>query len=194
MAVKLTLSMTGYYSKNWPKIKILLNDCCVGTAEVCDYSELDFILDLSNTVNRLEIHYVDKTEQCTITDSSGNITQDQSVKLQGIRLNDILLDDWMINKSFYYPDYTDFPGYLEHVVNPAAEFASHLHWFFPGRFIFAESLPSEDLLWYWYRDRQRYVYHKKFEGKSGLREENYIGSYDPCSDIINEIKGILDRV
>ena len=68
---------------------------------------------------------------------------------------------------------------------------SCLHWFFPGKFKF-QALPSEENLWTWYRDCRRYKYTKQFTGKDLLRNNEYIGSYDPHSELINEIKSIIN--
>jgi hypothetical protein len=186
--MKLTVIAKGTYSVKWPVIEIFVNDQHAGSAEVQDLSELDFDITLDQEQNYIRIHYSNKEEHHTVIDR-GKIISDQSVELLQIRLDDILLATWVLTEAHYEPEY--FAGFR--LSNPEApvQLKSQLIWHFPGNFILP-AVPEQSKFWFWYRDQRRFIHIKQYSDKDGYREENYIGSLDPLTDLIQEIENVLD--
>ena len=186
--MKLTVIAQGTHSIEWPIIEVVVNDCSVGSYKVQELSELNFDLALDQEQNYICIHYTNKEEHHTVVDN-GKIVSDQSVKLLQVRLDDILLDTWFLTEAHYEPDY--FAGFQ--LSNPSAptQLKSQLIWHFPGTFVLP-MVPAQDKFWFWYRDQRRFIHSKQYSDKDGYREENYIGSLDPLTDLIQEIKNVLD--
>ena len=186
--MKLTVIAQGTYSIAWPVIEVFVNDCSVGSAKVQELSELDFDIVLDQEQNYIRIHYTNKEEHHTVVDND-EIVSDQSVELLQVRLDDILLDTWFLTETHYVPDY--FAGFR--LSNPLApkQLKSQLIWHFPGT-LMLPPVPGKDKFWFWYRDQRRFIHIKQYSDKDGYREENYIGSLDPLTDLIKEIKNVLD--
>lgn len=186
--MKFTVIASGKYSIEWPIIELIVNGKSCGTAEITEYTVADFDIELLQEKNVIEILYTNKKEHHTVVNDSC-ITSDQSLEIQKIRINDILLDNWFLTQGYYYPDY--FAGFLERYPLADKKLKSQLVWHFPGKFIF-ETVPKESNFWFWYRNQRRYIHIKKYSEKDGYREENYIGSFDPLTDLINEIKRLIN--
>lgn len=186
--MKLTVIAQGTHSIEWPVIEVFVNDRSVGSAEVQELSELDFDISLDQEQNYIRIHYTNKEEHHTVV-NNGEIVSDQSVEVLQVRLDDILLDTWFLTEAHYKPDY--FTGFQ--LSNPLApqQLKSQLIWHFPGTLVLP-AVPDEDKFWFWYRDQRRFIHVKHHSDKDGYREENYSGSLDPLTDLIQEIKNVLD--
>jgi hypothetical protein len=95
----------------------------------------------------------------------------------------------VLTEAHYEPEY--FAGFR--LSNPEApgQIKSQLIWHFPGNFILPV-IPEQSKFWFWYRDQRRFIHIKQYSDKDGYREENYIGSLDPLTDLIQEIENVLD--
>lgn len=186
--MKFTVIAKAQFSVEWPRIEVTVNGNICGTAEIQDVAEIDFDIDLNQAYNTIAIRYINKQQHHTVFEN-GAIVQDQTLELQQVRLNDILLDNWFLTQGHYYPNY--FEGFLQQCPDAERKLRSQLIWHFPGEFVF-ESVPSEDKFWFWYRDQRRYIHVKQYSDKEGYREENYIGSFDPLTDLMNDIRKIID--
>lgn len=186
--MKFTVIAKGTYSVEWPKIELCVNGVSCGTAEINSQAEIDFDIALSQASNTIQIVYVNKKEYHTVFEN-GQIVSDQSLEIQNIRMDDILLDSWFLTQGHYYPDY--FQGFLEQCPDADKKLKSQLIWHFPGVFEF-DPVPNESQFWFWYRDQRRYIHVKQYSDKDGYREENYIGSFDPLTDLVNDITRLID--
>lgn len=184
----LTIIANGVYSDDWPEIQVFENDNLCGTAKIQEHSQVDFQLQLNKNSNIIRIDYTNKTESSTKV-NDGAVVSDQYLEIKNIRLNNILLDKWILTESDYYPNY--FLGFLNN--NPHAEKKLHsqLIWHFPGSFV-VQPLPNKDVFWEWYFYQCRYVYVKQYDEKGKSREEHYSGSLNPLTNLISEIKRIIN--
>ena len=186
--MKLTIIAKGAYSIDWPEIEISVNNQVVGTGIVNEYSELDFEFELNCVENQVCIHYINKKEHHTVQHNNV-IISDQSLTLIGIRIDDILLNNWIITEGYYYPDY--FEGFKEQVPNASKKLHSQLIWHFSGHFELP-TLPYKDNFWRWYQHQNRMIHIRTHDTKTGLFKENYLGSFESYQDLIDEIKKIIN--
>lgn len=176
------------YSDDWPEIQVFENDNLCGTAKIQGHSQVDFQLQLNKNSNIIRIDYTNKTESSTKV-NDGAVVSDQYLEIKNIRLNNILLDKWILTESDYYPNY--FLGFLN--ANPHAEKKLHsqLIWHFPGSFV-VQPLPNKDVFWEWYYHQRRNVYVDFLDGKDQQRNEQYAGSTELYAELIQEIKDIIN--
>lgn len=186
--MKFTIIASGTHSIDWPIIELVVNGQSCGTAEVQTHCEVDFDINLDRDQNTIELVYVNKQQYHTVFEND-RIVSDQSLELKKVRVDDILLDNWFLTQGHYHPAY--FAGFLEQFPGADKKLKSQLIWHFPGTFVF-ETVPNKEKFWHWYRDQRRYVHIKTYADKDGYREENYIGSFDPLDDLVNDIKGIIN--
>lgn len=98
--LKLTLTATDADCR-WPGIRIWNDGKIIADQSVTDgifEFEYNEIVDMSRSNKVLEIEYYGKTDQDTITDSSGNIIQNQSLTIERLLINDI---DIIENSTMY---------------------------------------------------------------------------------------------
>lgn len=186
--MKFTVIVKGTYSVEWPQIQLIVNGQVCGEAEIQEHTEVDFDIEFNESCNQIEIAWTNKQQHHTVFEH-GRIIQDQTLELCQVRLDDILLDNWFLTQGYYYPDY--FEGFLQQVPDAPRQLASQLIWHFPGRFQF-EPVPNQQQFWFWYRDQRRYVHIKTHNNKSQYREEQYIGSFDPLTDLVQGIERIIN--
>ena len=186
--MKLTLIAQGTYSDEWPELEVFVNGDSCGRQKVEDLAELDFEIRLDRPSNTVEIHYVNKQEHHTKVED-GQVVADQCVELLKIRVDDILCHGWMLTTGVYYPRY--FQGFRDSNPDAPSHLRSQLIWHFPGVFQLM-ALPARDQFWDWYCQQRREVHMRSFQGKSLQRQENYVGSLDPLTDLVDEIKAIID--
>lgn len=186
--MKFTVIARGTHSVEWPRLEVFVNNKSVGEQEVQEHSELDFDVTLDQELNYIKIHYNNKEQHHTVVDN-GTIVSDQTVELLQVRLDDILLDTWFLTEGHYAPDY--FEGFKLQYADAPDQLKSQLIWHFPGNFVLP-AIPTEDKFWFWYRDQRRFIHTKTYSDKDGYREENYAGSLDPLTDLIQEIKNVID--
>lgn len=185
--MKLTIIANGKHSIEWPHLEVLINNRSLGTKEVQGLCELDFDLAFDHQENIIKLKYTNKQEHHTQL-KNGEIIQDQELEILKIRLDDMLLDSWVLTEGWFYPNY--FAGFKKLAPDAPKKLKSQLIWHFPGEFV----LPNlvGDNFWFWYRDQRRHKHSKKHFDKDGHRDERYIGSLDPLSDLVAEIKDILN--
>jgi len=186
--MKLTVIAKGHCSQVCPEIKIFENNQCIGQHIVQDLCELDVEIQLAQPNNVISINYFNKLGSHTKIEDSV-IVQDQFVELMDLRLDDILLDRWMLTESDYCPDY--FAGFQ--LANPDAPaiIRSQLIWHFPGQFVL-QSLPSTGVFWEWYYHQRRNVYVDQLDARDQQRNEQYAGSTELYPELIQEIKDIIN--
>lgn len=186
--MKLTVIAKGHCSQVYPEIKIFENSQCIGHHVVQDLCEMDVEIQLSQPNNMITIEYFNKLESHTRVENSV-IVQDQYVELIDLRVDDILLDRWMLTESDYQPAY--FDGFR--LTNPTAPVTirSQLIWHFPGQLIL-QSLPPADVFWEWYYHQRRNVYVDFLDGKDQQRNEQYAGSTELYAELIQEIKDLIN--
>lgn len=185
--MKFTIIATGTHSIEWPIIQLIVNEQVCGQCEIREFTEADFDIKLDQPINSIELAWINKQEHHTVFDQD-RIVQDQTITLCQVRMDDILLDSWFLTQGRYYPDY--FYGFLQQCPDAPRELRSQLIWHFPGKFVF-EKVPSRENFWLWYRDQRRYVHVKTWGNKDQHREEGYIGSYEPLSELIEEIERLI---
>lgn len=184
----LTIIAAGSYSEDWPEIEVFENDVLCGVSKIQELSEVSFPINLEANQNIIRIAYTNKTEASTKV-QDGVIISDQYLEIKNIRINNILLDQWILTESDYYPTY--FSGFLE--ANSCAEtkLRSQLIWHFPGNFII-QPLPNKNKFWEWYYHQRRHVYVNQMSIRDQERNEQYAGSTDPLTELITEIKTIIN--
>jgi len=186
--MKLTVIAKGSHSVEWPKLEVFVNGRSCGCQEITDLQEYNFDVSFDQDQNYIQFHYINKQEHHTVT-KDGKIISDQNLEILKLRIDDILLDSWFLTEGYYVPDY--FPGFRSNFPLEPSTLKSQLIWHFPGFYDFP-AVPKEDQFWFWYRDQRRYVHVQQYKDKDNDRNENYTGSLDPLTDLIAEIKNIIN--
>lgn len=187
--MKLTVIAQGWHSDEWPLLSITVNNKEYCQKEIQNLTEFDIDINLLEENNSVSINYINKQEHHTKFENN-SIVSDQYVEIKALRLDDILLDSWVLTEGTFYPNY--FDGFLQQCPDAATNIRSQLIWHFPGKFILP-ALPSESNFWLWYRHQRRNIHVTHYsQGNSAYREEAYIGSLDSHKDIVEEIKKIIN--
>jgi hypothetical protein len=183
--MKLALYCTPHFCSQWPKIKVILNNKEINTFEITEETPSAIVnLELEEQ-NNLEINYYNKKEEHT-THINGVILQDQYLNLDFIRIDNILIEPWVLTDGYYNPKY--FAGYLKHVSNPEEKIKSQLIWHFPGIFSFP-IFPKN--FWDWYYEQKQSKEVIKFLDKDPDRINKFRGSLDPCTELVQKIKELI---
>lgn len=98
--LKLTLTATDA-DRRWPGIRIWVDGQVIADQQIADgIFEFEYAQKVDMNCNNkvLEIEYYGKTDQDTITDTTGNIVQNQSVTIERLLINDI---DIIENDTMY---------------------------------------------------------------------------------------------
>lgn len=186
--MKLTILAKGYGVDIYPEIKLYENEKYIGSRVVKNYCELDFDIELKEKSNNLVIDYFNKLEHHTKV-NNGVIVEDQYIEFVGLRLDDILLNNWMLTESYYYPRY--FSGFLSQCADAPTKVRSQLICHFPGQ-LMLQPLPDKNKFWEWYYHQRRHIYVEQMSIRDQERNEQYAGSTDPLSELITEIKNIIN--
>jgi hypothetical protein len=187
--MKITVIAKGTKSTEWPRMRVLVNGESYGDFEVVDHCEYNVEIPLVHKNNFVELDYFSKTENHTVV-QDGQIVLDQSLQLEAVRFDDILLDSWFVTEGYYCPRY--FQGFKSQFSDAPLTIKSQLIWHFPGSFQFAP-VPAESEFWFWYRDQRKQVHSARFSSaKDQARDEAYIGSLDLHNNLIQEIKRLID--
>jgi hypothetical protein len=171
----------------WPEISVSINDvhvknfvinqkCCV----------IEFYSDLNSVKNTLELYYFNKTQDETIISTTGEITKDQSLRLNRIWVDDVLMQTWFLTDGQYVPEY--FDGFLSQFPNSPKILKSQLNWHFPGKYNINFSNP----FWPWYSNNRKHHSKKINVDKDQERWENYSGSFNSHQDLVNEIYNLIN--
>lgn len=186
---KFEFVLRGTRSRNWPCVSVICNGQHCYSTTVDEETVFVAELYMDQLDNMITLHYFNKTQGDTITDAEGNITADQSLELVAVRMDGILLENWVWNEGTYHPQY--FPGFLRSNPLAPASLRSQLIWHFPGRFQLP-LLPHGDRFWTWYQSERQQRVLSDLVDPTGQIAGNYRGMTDEDREIITEIKGILD--
>jgi hypothetical protein len=134
----------------------------------------------------LTIDFFSKTESDTVVDNTGAIVADTEWRIESIWCDDIKLEPWFRNDAVYRPRY--FEGFLSQFPDSPAEIAAPYQFNFPGT-----------VLWSWQGDFWEWYFHEKnnrevinFLDKDPDRVWKFRGSVDDCSDLVKDIRNILN--
>jgi len=136
-------------------------------------------------LGKLKIVFGGKTENDTIVDSNGNIIADTEFRILNIRCNQIKLEPWILTDFVYYPDY--FSGYLQQFPDSPIIITSPYQYNFPGTLEF--NWVSNFWDWYFEEKNKREVI--SFLEKDPDRVWKFRGSLDPCEDLVEKIKELI---
>lgn len=185
--MKLTLYCTPHFCGQWPVIKVILNNKEINTFQVTEENPNITVNLKLEEQNNLKINYFNKKEKHTAY-KDGAILQDQYLSLDCIRIDDILVETWLLTEGYYEPDY--FPGYLKSTHNQKLDtkLKSQLIWHFPGTFSFPTFTKN---FWDWYYVNKIQKEVVKFTDKDPERIFKYRGSLDPCTEIVKKLKELI---
>lgn len=167
----------------WPEISISLGQQTVSNLIIADRNIFDITFD-SDPGNVLKIFY-HKTESETIVEH-GEIVKDQSLKLNRIWVDDVLMESWFITEGCYYPNY--FAGIRERFPDWPSQLPSQTIWHFPGLYEINFAAP----FWPWYHKQRKKFSEVQHSEKDNERWENWSGSSDSHSDLVKEIYRLLN--
>lgn len=145
------------------------------------------LVKIQNTaLDSLTIDFFSKTESDTVTDSTGAIVADTEWRIESIWCDDIKLEPWFRNDAVYRPRY--FEGFISQFPDSPQEISAPYQFNFPGT-----------VSWTWRGDFWEWYFHEKnnrevinFLDKDPDRVWKFRGSVDDCSDIVNDIRKLLD--
>ena len=187
--MKFEITYNSTFSIDWPKIYVVQNNKIIDT-KICDGNKFSFDLEPHDS-NLLELNWFNKTERHTVVDK-GVITQDQTLTLVNIRVDNIQIENWFMTEGSYQPRY--FKGFIkqqqEKRINAPLEknIKSQLIWHFPGTFTFLQ-FPKN--FWDWYFNLKQDKEVIKFLEKDPDRINKFRGSLDPCEDLVDKIKQLI---
>jgi hypothetical protein len=136
-------------------------------------------------LGQLKLVFGGKTENDTVIDSDGNIVADTEFRILNIRCNQIKLEPWILTDFVYYPDY--FSGYLQQFPDSPITITSPYQYNFPGTIEF--NWVSNFWDWYFEEKNKREVIG--FLEKDPDRVWKFRGSLDPCEDLVEKIKELI---
>ena len=132
----------------------------------------------------LAIDYFSKTESDTIVEN-GVIVADTEFKFESAWCDGILLEQWFINDCVYHPRY--FAGYLEQVPDAPLKITAPHQFNFPGLILWQWQKNFWD--WYFEQCNKRIVIN--FLDKDPDRVWKFNGSLDPCEDLVQKIREVI---
>lgn len=136
-------------------------------------------------LGQLKLVFGGKTENDTVVDSDGNIVADTEFRIINIRCNQIKLEPWILTDFVYYPDY--FEGYLQQFPDSPITITSPYQFNFPGTIEF-NWVPN---FWDWYFEEKNKREVISFLEKDPDRVWKFRGSLDPCEDLVEKIKELI---
>ena len=139
----------------------------------------------THDLGQLKLVFGDKTENDTVVDSDGNIVADTEFRILNIRCNQIKLEPWILTDFVYYPDY--FEGYLQQFPDSSLTITSPYQFNFPGTIEF-NWVPN---FWDWYFEEKNKREVISFLEKDPDRVWKFRGSLDPCEDLVEKIKELI---
>jgi hypothetical protein len=135
--------------------------------------------------NGLELDFFSKTERDTII-NNGVIECDTQFHIEAAWCDGIRLEQWFVHHAIYYPRY--FTGFLEQFPDSLSEITAPYQFNFPGMIKWAWAGDFWD--WYFKEKNEREVIN--FMDNDPDRIWKFRGSLDPCTDIVTNIKKIMD--
>ena len=169
---------------NWPQVSIALGNSHYSpiTVDGTDLVHCDF--ESNSNKNCLQITY-HKTEQETVLEN-GQIIKDQTIQLNRIWVDDVLMEPWLITEGCYYPQY--FQGILDKFPDWPGQLPSQTIWHFPGLYKINFELP----FWPWYSSQRKKFSQSNHIDKDNERWENWSGSDNSYQDIVQKIYQLLN--
>jgi hypothetical protein len=169
---------------NWPQVSIALGNSHYSpiTVDGTDLVHCDF--ESNSNKNCLQITY-HKTEQETVLEN-GQIIKDQTIQLNRIWVDDVLMEPWLITEGCYYPQY--FQGILDKFPDWPGQLPSQTIWHFPGLYKINFELP----FWPWYSSQRKKFSQSNHIDKDNERWENWSGSDNSHQDIVQKIYQLLN--
>lgn len=185
--LKISLCFNGHVTTEPPMIKIYHNQNLIVDCVVENQNQwVDFEIS-PNSVNQLTLDFYNKKPEHTIVDNQGKITQDLWLELNQIRFDDILLQNWFLNDGWYEPRY--FKDFLENFPNQPEKLPSQKIWHFPGIYRMCE---FPDNIWSWYHYQRNSRIKLDNMDKDLHRWEKFVGSTEKYSDIVDQIKELIN--
>jgi len=115
--MKIQIIIEPTFSKQWPKLRIRLNDTDWFN-DFCKPNEgKHFVLTMYpeeinlQDSNAISIKHYDKSRNDTIVDKEGNIEKDRAIILKSISFNDLKVPEVILYKQRFFPDWPDQPFY-----------------------------------------------------------------------------------
>jgi hypothetical protein len=133
----------------------------------------------------LEIDFFSKSESDTIV-NNGEIVADTEFRIEKIWIDGILTETWFCNQACYRPRY--FAGFLANHSDAPTEIIAPYQFNFPGTITWQWSGPFWD--WYFVEKNRNEVIN--FLDRDPDRVWKFRGSLDPCDDLVQGIKTILN--
>jgi hypothetical protein len=182
--MKFTFEFIPQCGLSWPKIAIGVNEHRSTVFEISSSNTVSCDFDIAHT-NTLNIFYY-KTENETVV-HDGQIVKDQNLKLSRIWIDDVLMESWFVTEGCYFPQY--FLGIKDKYPEWPTQLPSQLIWHFPG--VFTVNFHSP--FWPWYSNqRKKFSGAPHHSGRDSERWENWSGSNNAHSDLVNEIYKLLN--
>ena len=133
---------------------------------------------------KLVIDFFSKTEHDTVVDN-GEIVADTEFRFDCVWCDGIKLESWFINESIYTPRY--FPGFLSQFPDAPVQITGSYQFNFPGTIMWKWSGDFWD--WYFEQRNNRRVIN--FLDKDPDRVWKFNGSLDPCDDLVQNIRKVM---
>lgn len=169
----------------WPQISIGLGQTVSDRFEIGSTQPIHCDFDVDLGLHKLKILY-HKTENETVV-HNGHIVKDQSIKLNRIWIDDVLMEPWVLTEGCYFPQY--FDGILTQFPDWPQQLPSQLIWHFPGEYHITFEYP----FWPWYsQQRKKFSLAAQHTDKDSERWENWGGSDNMHQDLVDEIYRMLN--
>lgn len=186
--LKISLCFNGHETIEPPKIKIYHNSIMLVDASIIGQNQwIDFEIE-PVSVNRLTIDFYNKRPDHTLTDAQGNIIKDLWLEITQARVDDILVQSWFLNDGWYEPRY--FEDFAKNNPNLPTTLPSQRIWHFPGIY-YSGQFP--DAFWVWYHHQRNNRISLDNMDKDLHRWEKFVGSTEKYTDIVVQIKELINN-
>ena len=138
-----------------------------------------------NDCGVLQIDFFSKTESDTVV-SDGKIVADTEFRIQKIWVDGIRTETWFCNQACYRPRY--FAGFLANHSQAPDEIVAPYQFNFPGTITWQ----WQGNFWDWYFEEKNRNEVINFLDRDPDRVWKFRGSLDPCEDLVQGIKSILN--
>lgn len=132
----------------------------------------------------LIIDFFSKTESDTVVDN-GKIVADTEFRFDCVWCDGIKLEPWFINESIYTPRY--FTGFLSQFPDVPNQIVGAYQFNFPGTI----EWHWQGDFWDWYFEQRNNRRVINFLDKDPDRVWKFNGSLDPCQDLVQKIREII---
>lgn len=181
--ITFTFRIISRSGKTLPEIKVITSP----EEKTLKFVDGESFIDFDNfDYSGLKLDFFSKTEFDTILDDKGNIVEDTEFRIADIWANGIKLEKWFLHDAVYKPKY--FKGFLEKFPDADLEIKSPYQFNFPGTI----EWNWQGDFWDWYFEEKNNREVINFLDKDQDRVWKFKGSLDPCEDIIEKLKELLD--